>query len=218
MDNELKDVFDHIAPSWYNFRHRSIFKAELEELAARWKEGTLLNLGCGHGADFLPFADNFDLYGVDFSCGMLKMAQKYAAKFKYEVSLSQADICQLPFADDTFDWAIAVATYHHIRGREERLKALIELRRILKPGAEAFITVWNKWQPAFWFKTKDVKIPWKERETTLLRYYHLFSYNEAAKLAAKAGFSVLGSRPEKRYRLPVKYFSRNICLLVKKEG
>jgi SAM-dependent methyltransferase len=103
------------------------------------------------------------------------------------------------------------------KGKEERLKALIELRRVLKPGAEAFITVWNKWQPAFWFKTKDVKIPWKEKNTTLFRYYHLFSYNEAVKLAVRAGFKVLTLRPEKRYRFPVKYFSWNICLLIKKE-
>jgi ubiquinone/menaquinone biosynthesis C-methylase UbiE len=217
LDNELKDVFDRIAPSWYNYRHRSIFKAELEELAARWKHGKLLNLGCGHGADFLPFAYNFDLYGLDFSSGMLRLAQKYAAKFKYDVSLVQADICCLPFADNTFDWVVAAATYHHIKGKEERLKALIELRRVLKPGAEAFITVWNKWQPTFWLKTKDVKIPWKEKETTLFRYYHLFSYNEAGNLAVKAGFKLLGLSPEKRYKLPVKYFSRNICLLVKKE-
>ncbi|NLL89577.1 MAG: class I SAM-dependent methyltransferase [Dehalococcoidales bacterium] len=217
MDIELKKVFDRIALSWYNFRHRSIFKEELEELAAIWKQGKLLNLGCGHGADFLAFRDNFDLYGVDFSSGMLKQAQKYAAKFKYDVSLVEADICCLPFADSTFDWAIAVATYHHVKGKEERLKALIELRRVLKPGAEAFITVWNKGQPAFWFKTKDVKIPWREKETTLLRHYHLFSYHEAKKLALKAGFKVLSLKPEKRYRLPIKYFSRNICLLVKKE-
>ncbi len=115
MDNELKEVFDHIAPSWYNYRHRSIFKAELEELAAIWKQGKLLNLGCGHGADFPPFKDNFELYGVDFSTGMLKLAKKYAAKFKYDVSLVQADIRHLPYADNAFDWAIAAATYHHIK-------------------------------------------------------------------------------------------------------
>ena len=117
MDNELKEVFDRIAPSWYNFRHRSIFKAELEELAYEWKTGKLINLGCGHGADFIPFKDNFELYGVDFSSGMLKQAQKYATKFQYDVSLTQADISELPFADNSFDWAIAATTYHHIKER-----------------------------------------------------------------------------------------------------
>jgi ubiquinone/menaquinone biosynthesis C-methylase UbiE len=218
LDNELKAVFDRIAPSWYNYRHRSIFKAELDILAAKWKRGKLINLGCGHGADFLPFTNNFELYGVDFSSGMLKMAQKYALKFDYHVSLVQADIRYLPFADNTFDYAVSAATYHHIKGKDERLKAFIELKRVLKPEAEAFVTVWNKWQPAFWFKKKDVYIPWKEKDNILLRYYHLFSYNEVKRLAVKAGFKVVTSLPEKRYKFPVKYFSRNICLLLKKES
>ncbi len=32
----------------------------------------------------------------------------------------------------------------------------------------------------------------------------------------KAGFKVLSSFPESSYRFPIKFFSRNICLLVKK--
>ena len=73
-----REVFDEIAPGWYNFRHWSIFRNELESLAARWREGRLLNLGCAHGPDFLPFRDGFELYGVDFSLGMLELARKYA--------------------------------------------------------------------------------------------------------------------------------------------
>ena len=66
------EVFDQMAPGWYNFRHYSIFIPELEMLAKRWQKGKLLNLGSGHGADFLPFKDNFELYGVDFSGEMIK--------------------------------------------------------------------------------------------------------------------------------------------------
>ena len=40
-------AWDAIAPAWYNFRHYTIFKAELEALAVRWQKGRLLNLGCG---------------------------------------------------------------------------------------------------------------------------------------------------------------------------
>ena len=65
-----QDVFNQIAPSWYNYRHWSIFRAELEMLAKRWQNGRLLNAGCGHGADFLPFCAGFELHGVDFSVEM----------------------------------------------------------------------------------------------------------------------------------------------------
>lgn len=211
-----KEIFNQIAEGWYNFRHRSIFRSELEALAQRWQRGRLLNVGCGHGPDFIPFKDSFELHGVDFSERMLELARKYADKYKFSVNLVDADARNLPYIDDSFDWAVAVATYHHIENSEERLQALKELRRVLRPGGEAFITVWNKWQPRFWLKAKDMMVPWRSREKTLYRYYHLFSYRELEELARQAGFEVISSSPESKYRFPLKTFSRNICILVRK--
>ncbi len=210
-----KEVFDRIAPSWYNFRHHSIFTRELEELAQRWHTGKLLNIGCGHGADFLPFKESFELHGVDFSPQMLKMAEKYAAKYCFNVNLKEAETTAFPYPDGYFEWAIAVANYHHLDTKEDRQKAFAELKRVLKPGGEAFVTVWNHGQPHFWFKPKDLMVPWRQKEETLQRYYHLFSYGEFGALARGAGFEILKSFPESSYKLPVKFWSRNICLLLK---
>lgn len=210
-----KEIFDQIAPSWYNFRHWSIFQTELEALARRWQKGRLLNVGCAHGPDFLPFKDSFELYGVDFSAEMLKFAEKYAKKFGFTVKLALADVRHFPYPDGGFDWAVSVATYHHLVGGEHQ-EALKELKRVLKPGGEAFITVWNQWQPRFWFKPKEVKVPWRQKGKTLYRRYYLFSYAELERLAKEAGFEVLKSFAESTYRFPLKAFSRNICLLVKK--
>jgi len=214
-DRVTQEIFDQIAPSWYNFRHWSIFQTELEALARRWQRGKLLNVGCAHGPDFLPFKDSFELYGVDFSAEMLKFAKKYSQKFGFAVKLALADVRRLPYPDESFDWAISVATYHHLGGGEHQ-EALKELKRVLKPGGEAFITVWNRWQPRFWFKPKEVKVPWRQKGKTLYRDYYLFSYPELEGLAKGAGFELLKSFPESAYRFPLKVFSRNICLLVKK--
>jgi tRNA (uracil-5-)-methyltransferase TRM9 len=210
-----KEIFDEIAPSWYNFRHWSRFPTELKALASRWRKGKLLNVGCAHGPDFLPFKEGFELYGVDFSSEMLNFAQKYSRKFGFTVELAQADIRKLPYPDETFDWAISVATYHHLRSGEHK-EALNELRRVLKPGGEAFITVWNRGQPRFWFKSKELKVPWRKRGKILYRYYYLFSYPELESIVKKAGFRIIKSFPESAYHLLLKFFSRNICLLVKK--
>jgi SAM-dependent methyltransferase len=210
-----KEVFDQIASSWYNFRHWSRFSTELEALAKRWQRGKLLNLGCAHGPDFLPFREGFELYGVDFSPQMLKFARKYSQKFGFKVKLALADVRELPYPDETFDWAISVATYHHLKGSEHQA-ALNELRRVLKPGGEAFITVWNRWQVRFWLKSKELEVPWRRRGKTLYRYHYLFSYSELEKLVKKSGFVVIKSFPESAYHFPLKFFSKNICLLVKK--
>ncbi len=213
----IRETFDRIAPGWYGFRHRSIFTRELQELASRWKMGRLLNLGCAHGPDFVPFKESFELHGIDLSFEMLKLARKYSAKFSFYAHLLQGDVTCLPYRDSGFDFAISVATYHHLNTQEKRLKALRELNRVLRPGGEAFITVWNRWQPRFWLSGKEVAVPWRSRNGTLYRYYYLFTYGEIQRLVKEAGMTVMEAFPERGFRWPFKNFSRNICLLIKKK-
>ena len=211
-----REVFDQIAESWYGVRHWPLLKEELDALAVRWQGGNLLNIGCAHGPDFLPFSHGFELWGLDSSPAMLKQAVRYSTKFKFYVNLVAADAVSLPFPDNSFDWAISVAAYHHIRGREEREKAFKELRRVLKPKGEAFVTVWNREQPRFWFRSKEQQVPWRLKEKTVYRYYYLFSYGELRKLLIKADWEIITMSPEKSYRFPIRSFSRNICVLLKK--
>ncbi len=209
----LREVFDEIASSWYNFRHWTRFRRELEALAKRWGGGKLLNIGCGHGADFLPFKGGFELYGIDFSTEMLKLALKYAQKFSFSANLFLSEASHLPFADESFDWAISIATYHHLSDARARKRAFLELERVLKPEGEAFITVWNRWHPRFWFKDKEILLPWKTKNKTLYRYHYLFSYFELKKLLEEAGFEVVNFPFGSSQRL----FSRNILLLARKK-
>ena len=211
-----REVFDQIAESWYRVRHWPLLREELGELARRWRCGKLLNIGCAHGADFLPFTHDFELWGVDFSPAMLKQGLRYSAKLGFYVNLVAADALFLPFPDDTFDWAVSVATYHHIKGKQEREKALGELRRVLKPRGEAFLTVWNHGQPRFWLRSKEQEVPWRLKEKTLYRYYHLFSYGELRKLLIKTGWQIITMSAERSYGFPIRSFSRNICALIKK--
>lgn len=215
--SSTRDSFNHIAPSWYRLRYRSRFRNELGRLAAKWQKGRLLNIGCAHGPDFIPFASCFELCGVDFSSEMIRLARQYANKNKFQPNLSVADAAHLPFTANSFDWAISVATYHHLHYPQERRAAFHELFRVLRPGGEAFITVWNRWQPRFWFKGKEIIVPWHNRGTAWPRYHYLFSYRELESQAEQAGFTVITSFPEAAYRFPIKYFSRNICLLVRKD-
>jgi ubiquinone/menaquinone biosynthesis C-methylase UbiE len=195
-----------------------LLRNDLDALAARWQGGKLLNVGCAHGPDFLAFRHGFELYGVDCSRAMLRQAIGYSSRFNFYVNLAISDALSLPFADNTFDWAISVATYHHVKGRQERKKAFIELRRVLKPEGEAFLTVWNWGQPRFWFKSKEQHVPWKLKEKTVYRYYHLFSYGELRRLLVTSGWEVISMSPEKSYHFPIRIFSRNICVLIRKDG
>lgn len=214
-ENGKQSYYDDIAESWYRLRHWTRFKRELEDTAASWKGGRLLNVGCAHGPDFLPFKDKFELWGLDSSEQMIRMGVKYGRKFNMDANLMVADAVYLPFGDKTFDWAISVAAYHHIAGKQHRVIAFRELRRVLKPGGEALITVWNRWQSKFWNKGSEVMVPWKTGDKQVLRYYYLFTYPEIEGLLKKNGFHIIKTFPEYGFKLPLKLFSQNICVLVK---
>ncbi len=208
-------MFERIAAGWYNFRHWTIFRRELEDVAARWRGGRLLNLGCAHGPDFIPFAGSFELHGVDFAREMLFRALTYSAKHGFGASLVQADVTALPYAAGSFDWAIAIATYHHLR-REEQPAAFAELRRVLRDGGEALVTVWSRWQPRFWREPKETLVPWHSGGETLYRYYYLFTPPELEEGLAAAGFTTVRQFSGVAYGPPARFFSENICLLVRK--
>lgn len=57
--------------------------------------------------------------------------------------VTKGDVCQMPFADATFDLVLATDIVEHV---DDDMRALAEIRRVLKPGAAAVITV-----PAFQF-------------------------------------------------------------------
>jgi len=215
MTNNRK-AFDELAEYWYQAHHWSRFRRDLDKLAIRWNGAKLLNIGCGHGADFLPFAGGCELFGVDFSVEMLKQAQRYQEKHRFHADLAVADVRCLPFTEGSFDCAIAVAVYHHISGRPARRDAFKELKRVLKPGGEAYVTVWNKWQPRFWVRGKDTVVPWRLREHVVERYYHVYSYNELRRDLEAAGLVLLKLGPEASYRGLIPAFSRNVTALVSK--
>ena len=112
-----------------------------------------------------------------------------------------ADVRYLPYNNETFDYIISVATYHHLK-REQQLTAFYELKRVLKPGGAAFITVWNRWQPRFWFKGKEVRVPWRMQSEILYRYYYLFTYWELKRLAMETGLEIIKILPGKHLPFP----------------
>ena len=216
MSTTAGRFYDQIAQSYYNYRHWTRWRAELDEMAQRWQRGRLLNIGCAHGPDFLPFKQGLELWGVDCSIELLKLAPRYCGKFQFQANLLLGDARCLPFPDNAFDWAVSTATYHHIQGAAAREQAFAELKRVLKPGGEAFVTVWNRWQPQNWLRPREVMLPWKTRGGTFYRYYYLFSFAELRSLLTRVGFEVIKLSGESKGGFSRRVFPRNICALVRK--
>ena len=98
-------------------------------------DGEVLVLGAGGGLELKVFAEaqpGWRLLGVDPSAEMLKLARATLGPLAARVELIEGYVDTAP--QRLFDGAACLLTLHFL-GAEERLHALTELRRRLKPGA-----------------------------------------------------------------------------------
>lgn len=102
-------------------------------------DGRVLVLGAGGGMELKAFAEAYPqwrLLGVDPSAPMLELAVQTLGPLAPRVELLEGTIDAVPATE--FDGAACLLTMHFL-SVEERLHALRELRRRLKPGAPLVI-------------------------------------------------------------------------------
>ena len=198
-----KEVWERIAKSFDKTRRKPWSKC-IEFIDSMEKKGLFLDIGCGNGRHLIPAARKNELViGIDFSINMLRVCRNNLEKAGVRnYALLQADARYLPFKDDCFDYVIFIASLHNIRGRDNRIMALREMRRILKSGGKGLISVWSKWQDRFFFhflkelflgnyeEFGDIEIMWKRDDINLPRFYHLYSRREFLGELKEAGFEI----------------------------
>ena len=188
---DQREVWNNISTDWREFRENP--PAEVKEFLAS-KDGLVLDLACGSGRNFL----NERMIGLDFSEKMLH----YARKNSKTIPLVMGNAESLPFADNSFDSIIFVASLHCIKYNKQD-KVLSEVKRVAKDGASIFISVWNKDQPRFAKAKKESFVPWKSHGKIYKRYYYLYTADELEATMKKyfSGVKVFGSaaRAEGRY-------------------
>lgn len=116
-------------------------------------EATALGIGCGH-EEFMYFLANrirrviaTDLYegewiGGESDADVLTHPAKYAP-FKYReghLEVRRMDALALEAADRSVDFVFCLSSIEHFGSRRDKLAALQEMHRILKPGGVAVLT------------------------------------------------------------------------------
>lgn len=129
-----------------------LFKRRLDRMARKLGEapegGALLGLdvGCGLGLQARGMNERgYRMIGLDRSLGLLRSAHKGG------VSAVGGDALVLPFPDDSFDFAYAVGSLHHLDGAEAQDISCREVARVLKPGGLLIVQETNTRNPLFVF-------------------------------------------------------------------
>ncbi len=103
----------------------------------------VLEIGVGLGTDLLQFAEaGADCHAIDITEEHMKLARENMALHGYQADIRRSDATAIDFPDNYFDVVYSFGVVHHIPEIE---RVLAEIRRVLKPGGVALITVYYKW-------------------------------------------------------------------------
>lgn len=95
--------------------------------------GATLMVAAGTGNDFKFFPPGQHIVAIDISPKMLERAAEKAAAYQGAIELHVMDVCELPFADASFDTVVTVCTFCSV---PRPVVGLRELYRVLKPGGQ----------------------------------------------------------------------------------
>lgn len=122
------------------------FEKELVLSMAGIKDGErVLDAGCGTGIYSIELAKRgARVIGLDASSGMLEWARGKAATAGLKIDFIKADALKIPFSDGHFDMVISVCMLCFVKDRQA---ALLEVKRVLRPGGRLIIAVLNSRSP-----------------------------------------------------------------------
>lgn len=153
----VHSVFENIAPKYdlmndiLSFRrHKAWRKFTMRKMDVQ-PGSTALDVCCGTADWTISLAEASGtgaITGLDFSRNMLEYGQHKVEKLGYDkqIRLVQGNAMELPFEDDTFDYAtIGFA----LRNVPDLVQVLKEMQRVVKPGGLVVSLELSKptWQP-----------------------------------------------------------------------
>ncbi|MEM4780330.1 MAG: class I SAM-dependent methyltransferase [Halalkalicoccus sp.] len=150
---------------------------EVEAFLAERTGRVGLDVGCANGRHAEALDERTDrVVGVDVSRGLLAEARDRADSRGFSIDLVQGDASRPPVRDRVVDLAVYVATIHHLRGREARVRSLDELARALAPGGRGLVSAWSTAHEKFDSESGfDTTIDWTlPGGETVPRFYHIY--------------------------------------------
>lgn len=179
MDIERKnvlEVYDNIAEHFADTRF-CVWMFVKEFLSHRHIDERGLEIGCGNGKN-LCIRHDLNIIGID-NC------QKFVDICTLKnLKVFNQQCCRLQFKDNTFDYILSIAVFHHLASQTRRYKGVKEMIRVLQSGGSGIFSVWGVEQKdrknnmkIRRFVPGDNYVPWTRKSDGIIfeRYYHIFN-------------------------------------------
>lgn len=108
----------------------------------------VLDIGCGQGIDVALYAQaGARVTGIDLTQRHLELARSHLAALGLEARIAWGDAERLPFGAGEFDRVSSNGVLHHT---PDISRAFSEIERVLRPGGQARIIVYNRNSLHYW--------------------------------------------------------------------
>jgi len=129
---------DYFASS-FSYGRKQINRHLFNEISKLPKNAKILDVGCGTGEHLKKMLDmGFSAKGIEPSEKMREHAESNLPKD----TVIRGSVLNLPFNDNYFDFVYAIEVFRYLQ-KEDNIKGLQEIFRVLKPGAVFFGTFLN---------------------------------------------------------------------------
>ena len=178
----VKQIYEYIA-SEFNVT-RAYKWSWITNFISSYPKGSLIyDIGCGSGRN-MDYED-YRFIGFDNCESFIELCRNKGLKVYY------SEITDIKIRDNSADAIICIATFHHLSTYENRIKALQELKRIVKINGKILLSVWAREQPKktriTFDKYGDNIVFWKKKYP---RYYYIFQLDELKLLINEVGLNI----------------------------
>ena len=133
--------------------------------------------------------ENIKFIGVDNCENFVRICNQKG------LDVINCNMTKVNLESEKVDGIICIAVFHHLSTPENRIEALQEMKRLVKPGGKILLSVWSINQPQ---KTRrkfnnygNNIVLWNSYGKMFERYYYIFKIDEIKSLFRMVGLSLV---------------------------
>jgi len=156
LETDLAAFYDQQAPIRAEFSldpEREARRTAFVDLLRTEGRSAVFEIGTGPGRDAIPMRDDgIAVSGIDLSAESVRLCVEQG------IDCREASLFDIPFEDDAFPAAWTMSTLLHVP--DTRIEeALLEITRVLEPGAPIAIGTWGGHDAEHYHLYKGIDIP-----------------------------------------------------------